>query len=171
MVSAWASTSTPVLVLVLVPDHAPPQPAKVEPDSGVAVRTTVCPSGKEAAHVAPQLIPAGLLVTLPEPEPAFPTVRVNIGAAGRGSYSNSSAGTDAEVPFAVTTATATLVPAGPAGLVAVTSVSETTITLAAVPAPNFTLVAPVRCSPVIVTDVPPTAGPFAGSILVTVGAG
>jgi hypothetical protein len=40
----------------------------VDPDAGVAVRVTVVPLSKLALHVEGQLIPAGLLVTLPWPE-------------------------------------------------------------------------------------------------------
>lgn len=59
-----------------VPVHAPLHPVKVEPTSGVAVRVTVVPWGKVAEHVAPQSMPAGLLVTVPEPVPVLPTVTV-----------------------------------------------------------------------------------------------
>jgi len=52
-----------------VPEHAPDQPAKVELDDGVAVRVTDVPLSKLALQVAPQLIPDGLLVTVPEPVP------------------------------------------------------------------------------------------------------
>jgi hypothetical protein len=47
-----------------------------EPAAAVAVRVTIVPSLNDAAHVAPQLIPAGALVTDPEPDPAFVTVSV-----------------------------------------------------------------------------------------------
>jgi hypothetical protein len=47
-----------------------------EPALGVAVRVTTVPLRKSAAHVAPQLIPAGLLVTVPVPAPARVTVSV-----------------------------------------------------------------------------------------------
>ena len=40
----------------------------------------------------------------------------------------------------------------------------------AVAAPNVTAVTPVKLVPVIVTDVPPAAGPAVGEIEVTVGA-
>ncbi|KJU86733.1 hypothetical protein MBAV_001070, partial [Candidatus Magnetobacterium bavaricum] len=40
---------------------------KVEPESGVAVRVTGVLAAKEAEHVDPQLIPEGLLVTVPLP--------------------------------------------------------------------------------------------------------
>ena len=48
----------------------------VEPAAGVAVSVTSVPSLNDAAQVAPQLIPAGELVTEPEPVPAFVTVSV-----------------------------------------------------------------------------------------------
>lgn len=57
-----------------VPLHAPLQPSSVEPLAGVAVRLTTVPLGKEAEHVAPQSILAGLLVTVPLPVPARVTV-------------------------------------------------------------------------------------------------
>ena len=71
------------------------------------------------------------------------------------------------VPPAVVIVTST-VPA-PAGEVAVIEVAELTVKLAALLAPNFTAVAPVKFVPVIVTDVPPAAGPDVGEIDVTDG--
>src|SRR5689334_4246750 len=50
------------------------QPPNVEPAAGVAVSVTVLLRWKSAVHVAPQEIPAGELVTVPEPVPAFATV-------------------------------------------------------------------------------------------------
>src|SRR5436309_2706383 len=68
-----------VTVQAPVPEHPPPlQPVKVEPAAGVAVNVTAVPLVKLAEHVAPQVIPAGLLVTVPEPVPAGVTVRVNV---------------------------------------------------------------------------------------------
>jgi hypothetical protein len=60
---------------VPVPVQLPLQPAKVEPAAGVAVNVTAVPLAYEAEQVAPQLIPAGLLVTVPLPVPLFVTVR------------------------------------------------------------------------------------------------
>ena len=57
-----------------VPVQAPDQPAKVEPAAGVAVRVTGVPLLKLDEQTAPQLIPAGLLVTVPLPVPALVTV-------------------------------------------------------------------------------------------------
>jgi len=54
------------------------------------------------------------------------------------------------------------VPAACAGLTAVMVVSLTTVKLVAGVAPNFTAVAPVKPVPLIVTEVPPAAGPLSG---------
>ena len=56
---------------------APLQPANVEPEPAAAVSVTVDPLLKFALQVAPQLIPAGALVTVPVPLPAFVTVKAN----------------------------------------------------------------------------------------------
>src|SRR5436190_736268 len=62
------------------PEQPPPlQPVKVEPAAGTAVSVTAVPFVKLAAQVAPQLIPAGLLVTVPVPVPALETVRAKVG--------------------------------------------------------------------------------------------
>ncbi|MBI3607017.1 MAG: hypothetical protein HY207_03515 [Nitrospirae bacterium] len=60
----------------VIPVQAPLQPEKTDPDAGVAVRVTLVPLVKPAAQVAPQVIPAGLLVTVPVPLPGLVTVRV-----------------------------------------------------------------------------------------------
>jgi len=51
---------------------------KVEPAAGAAVRVTVVPLVKLAEQVAPQLMPAGALVTVPVPVPALETVSVKV---------------------------------------------------------------------------------------------
>jgi hypothetical protein len=68
---------------VAVPLHPLPlQPPNVDPADAVAVNVTVVPLMKVEPQVAPQSIPAGLLVTVPSPTPALVTVRVNeLGAA------------------------------------------------------------------------------------------
>src|SRR5215467_12578572 len=65
------------VVQVPVPLHPPPlQPTNIEPAAAVAVSVTELFVGNEALHVFPQLMPAGLLVTVPAPVPALVTVRV-----------------------------------------------------------------------------------------------
>ncbi len=71
-------------------------------------------------------------------------------------------------PPAVTVTSTTPVPAG---AVAVIDVAFTTVKLAAAIVPKFTAVALVNPVPVMVTAAPPAAGPLAGEIAVTVGAG
>jgi hypothetical protein len=51
----------------LVPLHAPLHPVNTDPPAAVAVSVTGVPLGKFAMHVAPQLITAGALVTVPLP--------------------------------------------------------------------------------------------------------
>jgi hypothetical protein len=60
---------------MLYPLHVPPDhPPKIEPAAGVAVSTTCDPDGKDALQTEPQLIPEGLLVTVPLPVPLRVTV-------------------------------------------------------------------------------------------------
>src|SRR5439155_17705921 len=67
-----------VTVQVPVPEQPPPlQPSNVDPLAALAVSVTPVPLGYDAAHVAPQSIPAGAEVTAPAPVPDLPTVRVN----------------------------------------------------------------------------------------------
>ncbi len=73
-VTVFAASS--VTVQGPVPLQAPLQPVKVEPEAGVAVRVTTVPVAKDAEQVEPQLMPAGALVTVPEPVPAPTTVSV-----------------------------------------------------------------------------------------------
>jgi hypothetical protein len=73
-----------VTLQVVVPVQAPDQPAKVPPLAGVSVSVTAVLCAKVALHVfvvelpdefeLEQLIPAGLLVTVPVPPPAVATV-------------------------------------------------------------------------------------------------
>jgi hypothetical protein len=56
------------------PLQAPDQPAKAEVALAAADKVTAVPPEKFAVHVAPQLMPAGLLVMVPAPPPALCTV-------------------------------------------------------------------------------------------------
>jgi len=58
-----------VTVQVPVPLHAPAHPLKIAFALGVAVSVTCVLGVKLVLHEAPQLIPAGLLVTVPPPVP------------------------------------------------------------------------------------------------------
>lgn len=50
---------------------APIQPMNVEPGAALAVSVTGVPAGNTFVQVAPQLIPAGLLLTVPVPVPTL----------------------------------------------------------------------------------------------------
>ena len=80
---------------------------------------------------------------------------------------NWSAVVSAEVPALVVTVTST-VPV-PVGLVAVIVVLESNLTRVDAVVPKFTLEPAVNPVPVMVTAVPPAAGPLAGAMSVTVG--
>jgi hypothetical protein len=60
-----------------VPEQPPPvHPANVELTAGEAVRLTIVPWENPSVQSTPQLMPTGLLATVPVPKPAFATVRV-----------------------------------------------------------------------------------------------
>jgi hypothetical protein len=60
------------------PAHGDPlQPANTDPAAGVAVMVTDVPELNAAEHVAPQLMPTGALVTVPDPAPAGVMERLN----------------------------------------------------------------------------------------------
>jgi hypothetical protein len=59
-----------------VPEHPPLQPSNFEPDAGVAASVTTVPTEYGSEQSEPQLIPAGLLETVPAPPPALATVNV-----------------------------------------------------------------------------------------------
>ena len=73
------------------------------------------------------------------------------------------------VPCAVVTVTSTVLTLVDVGDMAVIAVALATVKLVAGVLPKRTLVAPVKFVPVIVTAVPPAAGPLAGNTEVTVG--
>jgi hypothetical protein len=63
----------------VVPVHPPDHPVKVESVAGVAIRVTLVPESKEAEHLGPQSMEAGVSddVTVPSPVPAVCTVSEN----------------------------------------------------------------------------------------------
>src|SRR5438552_1693662 len=81
------------------------------------------------------------------------------------------------VPVSVTTMPPTsgpafgLIPVSVGGATAVIDVGDTTLKLVAAAVPNVTARALVKSVPVIVTVVPPVAGPVVGVMLVTFGGG
>jgi len=71
-----------VTVQVPVPEQPPPfQPVKVEPAAGVAVRVIAVPLANAVVQVAPHEMPAGELLTVPEPAPDLVTESVKVGRA------------------------------------------------------------------------------------------
>ena len=65
-----------VILQSAVPVQPPLQPANVDPEAAVAVNVTAVPLLILAVQVLPQLIPAGLLVTVPVPVPVRVTLSV-----------------------------------------------------------------------------------------------
>src|SRR4051794_5032768 len=61
----------PVHVVLVGDPPVSDQPAKVEPEAGVAARDSVALLPNCPEHVVPQLIPPGLDVTVPVPLPAL----------------------------------------------------------------------------------------------------
>src|SRR2546428_790190 len=152
-----------MVTVQVVPESVsqPLQPVKMERKPGVAVRVTTVPLVKEAEQVAPQLIPAGLDVTVPlAMRPVLLTVRVKRCTATVKLLAL------VAVPPGVVTLSGPVV--APLGTVAEIEVEEVAVKLALVPL-NRTAEAPVKFVPVIVTGVP--TGPLVGAKLVIVGAG
>ena len=72
-----------IVTLPSVQSASPLHPAKVEPDAGAGISVTVVPSSYISVQSPPQLIPVGLVVTVPEPVPVFDTVRVKVASGFR----------------------------------------------------------------------------------------
>jgi hypothetical protein len=68
----------PVIVTLPAAVQLPVQPANVEPEAGIAVKVMAVPLLSVVEQVLPQLIPVGLLVTVPVPVPARFTVSVYV---------------------------------------------------------------------------------------------
>jgi hypothetical protein len=122
----------------------------------------VPPNCTAVAPVNP--VPVMVTEVPPATGPEAGATEVTVGA---GIQVNWSAAPVALVPPGVVTRTST-VPV-PAGAVAVMEVAEFTVKPVAGAAPKVTAVAAVKLVPVIVTEVPPAAGPEVGDIDVTAG--
>jgi hypothetical protein len=143
----------------VIPDveSQPLQPLKMDRNAGVAVSVTAESLLKAAEQVPPQLIPAGLDVTVPlATSPVFVTVNITLTV---------NALPLVPVPPGVVTVNGPVV--APAGTVAWITVADVTVNVAAVPL-NRTAVAPVKFAPVIVTLAP--TSPLVGVKLVILGA-
>ena len=67
-----------------VPLQPPPlQPANVDPEAGVAVSVTIVPVTYASEQSDEQLIPAGLLVTVPLPTRVTVSVAVAVGVVAQ----------------------------------------------------------------------------------------
>src|SRR3954469_12349878 len=76
-VAETAAAAATDMTQVPMPLQPPPdQPLKLDPAPGVAVSVTLVPKLNACAQVTPQLIPAGVEVTVPAPVPALLTVTV-----------------------------------------------------------------------------------------------
>jgi hypothetical protein len=87
-VNVWVATVAVVNVAVTlwsalivtehepVPEQAPVQPVNVDPAAGVAASDTEVPAANACEQLPGHEIPAGVLVTEPEPEPAADSVNV-----------------------------------------------------------------------------------------------
>jgi hypothetical protein len=78
-VAVTDSAAATVTLQAAIPVHAPLQPVKVLPVTGVSLSVTWVFCGKLAEHVVGQLIPAGLLIMVPVPVPAIATVNPSPG--------------------------------------------------------------------------------------------
>jgi hypothetical protein len=80
-VAEMLTATLPLVTHGSVPAHPPPvHPVNTEPDAAVAVSVTRRPAGKLSAQSLPQLMPVGLLTTVPPPVPAFVSVMLNVPA-------------------------------------------------------------------------------------------
>ena len=79
-VAVTVVASLTVTTHVPVPLQPPPlQPLNKDPGAGVADSATSVSCGNAAAHVAPQSMPSGVLVTVPAPAPVGETASTKFG--------------------------------------------------------------------------------------------
>ena len=121
----------------------------------------------KATAVAPVKLVPVIVTDVPPPiGPEMGLTAVTVGAAAYVKWSDELV---ADVPLDATTVMS-MVPAEPAGALAVIELVEFTVNADALFAPNFTSVTPVKFAPVMFTDVPPSVGPPFGLTDVTEGA-
>ena len=131
----------------------------------------VLPSPKSQSHVAGESVDSSVNVTTSGAVPDVGEAE-NIGngtvvAVAAKVYL--SPAIDEDVPLGVVTRTSTCSAVEMAGVVAVISVSLTTVKLVTAVPPTVTAVAPVKPVPVMVIEVPVETGPYVGETLVTDG--
>ncbi len=100
-----------VSVQLPVPEQPPLQPANEEPEDGVAIKVTTVPEENDLEQLEPQLMPEGLLVTVPVPVPDLFTwsclpPRANAGV----SFTDMVVGTSTPVPQADANINGTIIP-------------------------------------------------------------
>jgi hypothetical protein len=127
--------------------------------------TTLVAAALPKVTVAPEAKFVPVMVT-PVPPAVGPLLGLRLVTVGWPMYVNPLA----RLPLCPFTVTVTVIaPALPAGVVAVRVVLFTTTTLVAAALPNFTVAPAAKFVPVMVTAVPPAAGPLFGLTLLTVG--
>lgn len=80
-----------------VPEHGPDHPANVEPLEATAVNVIAAPLVKVAEQIVGQLIPAGLLETLPDPGPFVTSVTSIVDAFAADTQSKNALNTTPQV--------------------------------------------------------------------------
>jgi hypothetical protein len=167
-VKAPAPVPTPVSGFVTTTFLAPAVPA------GVVHVNDVADTNVTDVHAAPPTVTvAPLTKFVPEividvPPPAGPFAGETDDTVGTGLKVKAPAPVPARVLGLVTTMS--LAPAVPAGVVHVNDVADTNATEVHAAPPTVTVAPLTKSVPVIVIDVPPLAGPFAGETDDTVGA-
>ena len=162
----------PVTVTSTVPPINWELPAGDVTVSDVAETTlTPVPALVPNATVSPDAKPVPVIVTAVPPAagPLAGVTPLTVGAGAGAAYVNWSAELVALVPPGPVTLTSTV--PDPAGDVTVIDVAETTLTPVPALPPNATVSPDAKPVPVIVTAVPPAAGPVAGESPLTAGAG
>ncbi len=131
----------------------------VTPVAALPPKATVSPAAK--------FVPVIVTACRPDTGPAAGETPLTAGVPGGGGVGELVGGAGALVPPGPVTVTSTV--PDPAGEVAVTDVAELTVTPVAALPPKATVSPAANFDPVIVTAVPPDAGPVAGETPPTAG--